>query len=244
MDEWTPDPTAFGDRILGHVDTIEFRDVGYVYPTGEVGIEGVSMTMHRGQIVGLAGPSGAGKSTIAQLVLGLRRPTSGTILVDGTPAEAFEEHSWFDKLAYVAQDSRLIQGDVRDNVRFLRPEVTDEQIDRALERAGIAPDVARWADGADRDVGVSGRELSGGQRQRIAIARALVGEPDVLVLDEPTSALDPASEQIIRDTIDSLRGSVTVVLVAHRESTLSICDRVFIVGHHHVVERSPTELAE
>lgn len=237
LEEWTPDPTAFGDRQLERVDTIEFRDVGYVYPTGEVGIEGVSMTVHRGEIIGLEGPSGAGKSTIAQLVLGLRRPTSGILLVDGTPVEAFDEHSWFERFAYVAQESRLIRGDVRANVRFLRPAVTDEQIDRALDRAGIADDVARWADGADRDVGVSGRELSGGQRQRIAIARALVGEPDVLVLDEPTSALDPASEQIVRDTLESLRGSVTVVLVAHRESTLDICDRVFTVGHHQVAER-------
>lgn len=242
--EWTPDPTEFGGRTLDRVDTIEFRDVRYAYPTGEVGIDGVSMTLRRGEIIGLEGPSGAGKSTIAQLVLGLRRPTSGSILIDGTPVQEFDEHSWFERFAYVAQDSRLIQGDVRANVRFLRPDVTDEQIDRALDRAGIADDVARWVDGADREVGVSGRELSGGQRQRIAIARALVGDPDVLVLDEPTSALDPASEQIVRSTIASLRGSVTVVLVAHRESTLSICDRVLTVGHQHVVERAPSSLAE
>jgi ABC-type multidrug transport system fused ATPase/permease subunit len=240
---WRPSPDEFGQRHLDRAGTLEFRDVAYVYPTGEVGIEDLNVTIAPGDIVGLEGPSGAGKSTIAQLILGLRRPTSGTYLVDGVPVAEFDESSWFSRFAYVAQDSRLIRGDIRDNVRFLRPEISDEDVDRAIEQAGIGGDVSRWTDGAGREVGASGRELSGGQRQRIAIARALAGDPDVLVMDEPTSALDRESEEIIRSTVADLRGRITVVLIAHRESTLSVCDRILTVGRHRVEERTVSPIA-
>jgi len=244
LESWQPAPGELGRRHLERVGTLELRDVTYEYPTGEVGIQGLDLTIEAGEIIGLDGPSGAGKSTIAQLLLGLRRPTSGTYLVDGVPVAEFDEASWFSRFAYVAQDSRLIRGDVRDNVRFLRPDVSDEDVDRALELAGISGDVARWSDGAGRAVGPSGRELSGGQRQRIAIARALAGDPDVLVMDEPTSALDRESEEIIRSTVAALRGRITVVVIAHRESTLSVCDRILTVRHNRVEERTvrPTAL--
>jgi ABC-type multidrug transport system fused ATPase/permease subunit len=244
LEEWAPDPGEFGDRALERVGVIEFRDAGYTYPTGQVGIEHLTLTIRPGEIVGLEGPSGAGKSTIAQLVLGLRRPTTGRYLVDGVRAEAFEERSWYARFAYVAQEPRLIRGDIKDNVRFLRPDVTDDDVASALEEAGIGRDLLAWSSGSGRQVGSGGRELSGGQRQRIAIARALAGHPDVLVLDEPTSALDRESEEIVRSTIAALRGKVTVVLVAHRESTLAVCDRIITVDRHRATERTLAATAE
>ena len=235
---WGAEPASAGSRTLRRAGTLELRDATYVYPTGQVGVEGVSVVIQPGEIIGLEGPSGAGKSTVAQLLLGLRHPTIGEYLADGLPVEEYDEVSWFSRFAYVAQDSRLIDGDIRDNVRFLRPEISDAAIDRALEEAGIGPDLLQWKGGAGHQVGAGGRELSGGQRQRVAIARALAGEPDVLVMDEPTSALDRESEDIVRTTLLSLKGRITVVLIAHRESTLTVCDRVLHVRHHRVEEVS------
>lgn len=236
--EWRPQPGEFGTQNLDRVGVIEFQDVSYVYPTGQVGIEGLSTTILPGEIVGLEGPSGGGKSTIAQLVLGLRRPTHGAYLIDGTPAEAFAEQWWYSRFAYVAQEPKLIEGDIRDNVRFLRSEISDADVDRALEEAGIGSDVLAWAAGTGHRVGSGGRELSGGQRQRVAIARALAGRPDVLVMDEPTSALDRESEEILRSSLQALKGRVTVILIAHRPSTLEVCDRTLAVRRHRATDAS------
>lgn len=242
---WTPVPGEFGARHLSRVGRLDLQDVSYTYPTGEVGIEGLSLTILPGEIIGLEGPSGSGKSTIAQLVLRLRHPTTGSYLADGVPVSEFDEASWFSRFAYVAQDPRLIDGDIRDNVRFLRPDVSDAAVDRALVEAGINADILAWSAGAGRQVGRGGRELSGGQRQRIAIARALAGAPDLLVMDEPTSALDRESEEIVRSTLQALRGRVTVLLIAHRPSTLRVCDRVVTVNRHRAEERAmvPVETA-
>jgi ATP-binding cassette subfamily B protein len=244
LEQWAPAPGEFGDRHLTRVGDVEFRDAGYTYPTGQVGIEHLTVTIRPGEIVGLEGPSGSGKSTIAQLILGLRRPTAGQLLIDGVPATEFEERSWYARFAYVPQEAHLIRGDIKDNVRFLRPEVSDEAVAVALDAAGIAGDLLHWTTGSGHQVGSGGRELSGGQRQRIAIARALAGSPDVLVLDEPTAALDRHSEEIVRNTIASLRGKITVVLVAHRESTLEVCDRIITVDRHRAQERMLTATTE
>jgi ATP-binding cassette, subfamily B, bacterial len=239
---WAPRSGRRGSRPLERAGVLELRGVTYRYPSGELGIEDLDLTIRPGEIVGLEGPSGAGKSTIAQLVLGLREPTSGSYLVDGVPVAEVDEAAWFARFAYVAQEPRLIVGDIRDNVRFLRPEITDEEVARALAEAGVGADLLQPSTESPRQVGARGRELSGGQRQRIAIARALAGRPDVIVMDEPTSALDRDSELIIRSTLEALRGRITVLLIAHRESTLAVCDRVVVVDRHRAVERavSPT----
>ena len=226
VDAWRSSDRTWGPRPLEQVRELEFRDVQYVYPTGEPGLRGVDLRVTPGRIVGLAGASGAGKSTLAQVLLGLRAPTAGSYLVDGVESTSFDQSSWFSRFAYVAQQPVLLDDDVRENVRFLRTGLDDEAVARALSAAAMDADIASWSEGAGRSVGAAGSEVSGGQRQRIAIARALVGEPDVLVLDEPTSALDPEAERVIRETLQRLRGKLTVVLIAHRESTLEVCDLV------------------
>jgi ATP-binding cassette subfamily B protein len=217
---------ARGGRRLERVGSIEFESVSYTYPAGETALRDVSLKIEPMAITGLAGPSGAGKTTLAHIVLGLRTPTSGRILVDGVQADEFDEGSWFQHFAYVPQHPVLLDTDVRENVRFMRAHISDADVSAALSRASMDNDLVSWAAGDRRRVGVAGSQVSGGQRQRIAIARALAGRPDVLVLDEPTSALDPAAELEIRRTLTALRGEVTVLLIAHRESTLEVCDVV------------------
>lgn len=223
---WPSAGLDWGNAPLDHVRTIELRDVYYDYPSGEAGLRGVDVTVEAGQIVGLAGPSGAGKSTLAQVFLGLRQPTSGTYLVNGVSHTTFDARSWYSRFAYVGQQPVLLEGSVLENVRFLR-EVDDAAVTSAMSAAALEPDLRSWGTaGSQRQVGSGGSELSGGQRQRVAIARALVGDPDVLVLDEPTSALDPGAEEVFLETLDRLRGRLTIILIAHRESTLEVCDLV------------------
>ena len=226
IDGLSPVQRPRGDATLGRVERLELDGVHYRYPGGEEALQGVGMTLARGEVVGLAGPSGAGKSTLAQIVLGLQTPSSGTVTVNGADAHTFTAESWFSRFAYVPQQSVLMRGDVISNVRFHRDSVTDDDVKWALEAAAMQRDLELWEHGDRRQVGPGGSAVSGGQRQRIAIARALAGRPDVLVLDEPTSALDPDAETAIREAIERLRGNVAVLLIAHRDSTLAACDRI------------------
>ena len=213
-----------GDE-LDRIDELAFDGVDYRYPgTGE-GVTAISTVLRRGEVVGVVGHSGAGKTTFAELALGLRQATTGRVLVNGEPRSRFRPRSWFGHVAYVGQEALLLVGSVSSNVAFFR-DVDGAEITRALQQASLSADLDRWELGSGRDVGSGGREVSGGQRQRIAIARALAGRPDVIVLDEPTSALDPASERQIRETIAALAGEVLVIVVAHRVSTLQVCDRI------------------
>jgi len=129
----------------------------------------------------------------------------------------------------VRQEPRLLTGTVRRNIRFLRDDVHDEEVRKAAEAAGLGPELESWPDGLEHNVGPAGAALSVGQRQRIVLARALAGHPDLLVLDEPTSALDAQTEAAVRDTIGRMRGRATVIVIAHRLSTLDACDRVAVL---------------
>ena len=164
-----------------------------------------------------------------QLLLGLRIPNSGSLKVDGQDLQTLKRSQWVRKATFVPQDSHLIEGSVAENIRFLRDWVSFEDIKAAAELANLAEDIEKWDDGYERQVGSGGSYLSGGQKQRLTIARALVEQPDLLILDEPTSSLDVRSETLIRSTLDNLRQQTTIVIVAHRLSTLAICDRLVVV---------------
>jgi ABC-type multidrug transport system fused ATPase/permease subunit len=162
-------------------------------------------------------------------LLRLRDPTSGRILVNGTDASGQSRDDWYRLVTFVPQDARLFAGSVAENIRFFRPDVDRSDIERAAKLAHLHDDVASWPEGYDTFVGERGGQLSGGQQQRLCIARALVGDPDVIVLDEPTSSLDVRSEALIRDTIAELAPRKTVVVIAHRLSTLTACDRIIVI---------------
>ena len=177
----------------------------------------------------MVGPSGSGKSTLVQLLLALRPPTSGRVLAGGRDVRELSRSEWVRKVTFVPQQAHLIAGTVSDNIRFMRDDVSQEQIEAAAHFANLHSDVMGFAEGYERQVGEGGSHLSGGQQQRLIIARALVEDPDLLILDEPTSALDVRSEQLIRQTLNELRERMTIIIIAHRLSTLDVCDRIMVI---------------
>jgi ATP-binding cassette, subfamily B, bacterial len=217
-----------GDRGLVRVPSISFDRVTYSYGRSTVALHQVSFQVDPGASIGIIGPSGAGKSTLVQLLLGLREPDSGHYDLDGHPSRSFSFTDWTRAVAYVPQEPRLLHATVAENIRFFRP-LDDTAVERGAKLAGIHDEIISWPNGYQSVVGQRADAVSGGQRQRICLARALAGGPLVLVLDEPTSALDAHSEAIIRDSLLELKGDVTVFVVAHRLSTLKICDKVMVL---------------
>jgi len=217
-----------GSERLEAVRAIAFEDVGYAYRPGRPVLHDVSFEVESGEAIGIVGPSGAGKSTLVQLLLALRTPDGGRYLVNGLPAQQFVREDWHRRVAYVPQEPRLLHASVADNIRYFR-DLDDAAVERAARLARIHDDIVSWSDGYDTIVGPRADAVSGGQQQRICLARALVAEPQVIVLDEPTSALDPRSEALIQESLVALKHELTLFIVAHRMSTLDICDRVMVI---------------
>jgi len=217
-----------GDPVPS-IGELVFDGVWFAYVPGQPVLRDVSFRVPKGEIIGIVGPSGAGKSTLVQLLLRLRDPDVGSVRADGHDVRRLSLDDWYAHVSFVPQDPRLFAGTVADNIRFLRDELDSTAIERSAKLANLHDEVMAWPLGYDTPVGERGGQLSGGQRQRLCIARALVDEPDVLVFDEPTSALDVRSEALIRDTIAGLGGHATVFVIAHRLSTLSVCDRIMVL---------------
>jgi ABC-type multidrug transport system fused ATPase/permease subunit len=212
---------------------ISVRDVSFTY--GEASpfvLDDVSLEVVRGESVAIVGTSGAGKSTLVDLMLGLHRPQRGTIAVDGV--DIFTDlEGWQRQIGLVPQDVYLLDASLRENVAFgvAEEQIDDQHVDDAIRRAQLERFVAGLPDGLDTVTGERGVRLSGGQRQRLGIARAFYTQPEVLVLDEATSALDNATEAELAATIAQLQGTLTMVVIAHRLSTVKNCDRVFLLEH-------------
>jgi ABC-type multidrug transport system fused ATPase/permease subunit len=222
-------------KVLDHgepvdqIGALELVDVSFSYVPGQPVLHHISATIPPREIVGIIGPSGSGKSTLVQLLLDLRQPSEGRVLSDGRDVCTLSREQWARKVTFVPQQAHLIRGSIADNIRFLRVGVSDEDVERAARLAHLHDDVKAFPESYQRDVGERGGHLSGGQQQRLCIARALVEQPDVLILDEPTSSLDVRSESLIRRTLDELRSRMTVIIIAHRLSTLDICDRIMVI---------------
>lgn len=230
-----------GPARPAHAAPIEARGLTYRYVADRPALHGLDFTIDRGEMVGVIGPSGSGKSTLAQILLGLRDPSSGVVTVDGMDLTSIDRSWWTGHMAFVPQDPQLLTGTVAENIRFFRTGITDEEVVVAAEQANIAGDVSRLPLQFDTHLGERGGMLSGGQRQRLAIARALVGRPNILVLDEPTSALDGESEALIRETLATLHGAITIVIIAHRMSSLDLCDRIMVLERGRITGFSAPE---
>jgi ABC-type multidrug transport system fused ATPase/permease subunit len=223
-------PAELGTQQIDRVGAIVADHVSFGYLDDRPVLHDLSFRIEPGEVIGVVGPSGAGKSTLVQLLLGLRNPDSGEISVgEGCDLRDVDRSSWSTLCAFVAQDANLISGSAADNIVFFRDHITPDRIEAAARDANVLAEITAMPDGFDTDIGERGKALSGGQRQRISIARALAGEPELLILDEPTSALDVRSEQLIRQTITALKGRVTVVIIAHRLSTLDMCDKIMVI---------------
>lgn len=232
-----------GTETLAPRPDLRFEHVTFGYDPAVPVLKDVSFEITPGESIGVVGPTGAGKSTLVQLLLGLREPTGGRYLVGGRSAQQLSAKSWSSTFAYVSQEPRLIQGTVADNIRFLR-DVSDEEVVRAARLAHIHDEVVSWPQGYETRVSQRTRAVSGGQRQRICLARALAAHPSILILDEPTSALDPRSESLIQESLEGLRGELTLIIVAHRLSTLGLCDRVMVVEDGRLAAFAPADELE
>lgn len=238
-------PIRYGDRRLPAVLHLGFENVSFRYAREQdLALVDVTCSIEPGQAVGLVGPTGAGKSTFVALLLRLVEPTSGRYTINDLPAPSYAPESWGSRFAYVAQAPEIFGGTIRDNVKFFRP-ISDQRVEQALRDSNLWQEISELPEGIDTRIGLAGRDLSGGQRQRLALARALAGGPSVLILDEPTSALDPLSERAIVHSLAALRGSVTVLTVAHRLTTLRDCDYILVLERGRLVDAgSPAELSD
>lgn len=210
---------------------LELQDITYRYPnTEEPILRNANMVMPVGKSVGIVGASGAGKTTAVDILLGLLKPEQGQVLVDGKNIEE-DYRGWLSHLSYIPQSIYMLDDTIRANVAFgydLK-KVSDEQIWRALREAQLEEFVRSLPEGLDTSIGERGVRLSGGQRQRIGIARALFTDPELIILDEATSALDNETEAAIMDAINALHGKKTLVIIAHRLTTIEECDYIYRV---------------
>ena len=216
------------DRPFERFDSLSFQSVTYSYQRSRPVLTGIDFEVNAGEAVGIIGPSGAGKSTLVQLLLQLRKPDGGRYLINGHPVAQYDREDWHRQVSYVPQQPRLIHATVAQNIAYFRP-LGMAEVERAARLARIDGDVRGWAQGYETVVGPRADAVSGGQQQRICLARGLAANPRILVLDEPTSALDPNSEALLQESLRSLAGEVTLFIVAHRMTTLDICDRVMVV---------------
>ncbi len=216
---------------------VVFDSVHFTYPLkGAPVLKGVDFTIKKGELIGLIGPSGSGKTTIVDLLLRLLNPEKGSVRVDGRPISSIALAEWRSNIGYVSQEVALINETVENNIRFYNSAVTREKVEAAARAANIYDFIKELPQGFETTIGERGVTLSGGQRQRIVLARILAREPAILLLDEATSGLDNESENLIQQSIERLRGVITVVVIAHRLSTVVSADRLFIVENGVIVE--------
>jgi ATP-binding cassette subfamily B protein len=221
-------------RVRGHV---RFEDVTFSYPGSDVAaIAGVNLDVPAGSTVALVGETGSGKSTLAALVARLSDPDAGRITIDGVDLRDMRLADVARIVGVVSQDTYLLHASVRENLRHVRPDATDAEIEAAARAAQIHDLVASLPEGYDTLVGSHGHRFSGGERQRIAIARTLLRDPRVLVLDEATSALDTATERAVQRAFDELGRGRTTITIAHRLSTVRDADRIAVVDSGRIVE--------
>lgn len=215
----------------GEIETIEFRDVEFTYPnTTEKILDHFDLTIHRGDQLGIAGPSGVGKSTILRLLLRFYVPTAGQILINNIPLEQISFEELHRRIAFLEQDTYLFNTTIAANIGIAKPEAGMAEIISAAERAGIADFIRTLPDGYETDMGQMNARLSGGERQRIGIARVLLRNPDVCLMDEPSSALDALHEKELLHTLQREYANKTVMLISHRGSTLTGCNRIVRVA--------------
>lgn len=233
-----------GTETVKFCRELQIRNVTFKYRGAQHNIiDNLSLTIEKGQSIALIGASGAGKSTLADLILGLLLPQSGSVYMDGVDIAGIPE-KWADTIGYVPQSVFLSDAGIAANVAFgIPPEQIDEaRVWEALKRAKLDDFVRALPDGLQTSVGDRGIRISGGQRQRIAIARALYHRPEIMVLDEATSALDNDTENAVMSAIDSLQGEVTLIIVAHRLTTVRNCDVIYEVRDQGIIKRDKEEV--
>lgn len=222
-------------------DKIEYRDVTFSYIAGKPVLEHINLDIKVGQMVAFVGNSGGGKTTFVNLLPRFYDIDSGQILIDGTDIRQLELHSLRDKIAVVFQDNFLFSGTILDNITLGRTDYTQEQLDQAIKSACLDEFIGSLERGLMTDIGERGILLSGGQKQRVAIARAFLKNAPIVILDEATSALDNKSEAVVQQAIDNLMVGRTILVIAHRLSTVQNADKIVVINRGRIVEQGTHE---
>jgi ATP-binding cassette subfamily B protein len=215
---------------------IEIRNMTFSYG-GPTVLENVDLTIRQGDTLGIVGRTGSGKSTLLALMSRVWEPPSGTIFVGGCPVERIPVKRLREMIGMVPQETFLFSDSVAENVRFGRPGATDEEVDEMVELAGLSEDLKSFPDGVHTVIGERGITLSGGQKQRTAIARAIVRNPEIMILDDALSAVDTHTEEKILRSLRALRGGRTVIIVSHRISSVKDADQIVVLDEGRIVER-------
>ena len=239
-----PEPTT--PTALAHVrGDVRFDRVRFEYVEGVPVLPDLDLDVPAGQTLALVGTTGAGKTTIAKLLSRFYDPTAGRVTLDGVDLRELDEPTLRKAVVMVTQENYMFGGTVADNIRFGRPEATDDQVVGAAQAIGAHDFITRLPQGYDTDVANKGGRLSAGQRQLVAFARAFLADPDVLILDEATSSLDVPSERLVQRALRTILADRTAVIIAHRLSTVEIADRVLVLEHGRIVEDgSPQDLID
>ena len=232
-----------GNKKFSFNKTIEFKNIEFNYSKDQSIINSLSLSINKGQMIGLIGPSGAGKTTVVDLFLRLLKPQKGELLIDGNNADEIDKKSWHDNIGYVSQDIFLLNDTIEKNIKFYDDTIDHGRVIEATKSANIYNFIETLPEGFQSIVGERGIELSAGQRQRIVLARILARRPSILVLDEATSALDNESEHKIQESIKSLKGKLTIFVIAHRLTTVMHTDKIFVLNNGVIAEQgNPQEL--
>jgi ATP-binding cassette subfamily B protein len=232
----TPDREDATDSVPDDWSEVAFDDVSFVYDGGTRALDHVSFRIRRGEKVALVGLSGGGKSTITNLLLRFYDPTEGAVVVDGTDIRSFRKRAWRARIGLVQQDIHLFPGTVADNLRALVDEVGMDALQRAAATVGADQVIARLPLGYDEPLTEGGTNLSMGERQLLSFARALVRDPELLVLDEATSSVDPGTERRLQESMDRMLAGRTALVIAHRLATVVSADRILVVHAGRIVE--------
>ncbi len=234
-----PEPQAIDPKHLGEIKTLEFDEVAFKHQTAsQKAINNISFKVNKGETIAFVGPSGSGKTTLMKLLVGLYRPQEGKILYNGIDENNIDFEDLRNQIGFVTQDTQLFSGTIKENLQFVNPSATDEDLMDVLDKASATKLLVRAEKGLDTMIGEGGLKLSGGEKQRLSIARALLRKPKLLLFDEATSALDSLTEEEITDTIRDIskEGNQVTILIAHRLSTIMHADRIYVLEQGDVVE--------
>jgi ATP-binding cassette subfamily B protein/subfamily B ATP-binding cassette protein MsbA len=230
--------TKVGGRNFDRLNKgIRFINVDFRYSEDDRAVlRNVTFNLNKGTTTAIVGPTGGGKSTIADLIIGLYRPTVGNIVVDGIDLEELDFQDWRTKIGAVEQEVTLFNKSVKENISIFNKYATMDKITKAAQKAYAHEFISQLPNRYDTVIGDKGFKLSGGQRQRIGLARALLRNPEILILDEATSALDSETERLIQQTIEKLHNTLTIVVIAHRLSTVESVDQIIVVEKGQIAE--------